>query len=78
MTEKKHQQIKEHQLPETGFVRIPTILKYFPVGRSTWWAGVKSGKYPVAIKLSPNITVWRAADIHKLIAEMEGTHDYFN
>ncbi len=25
-------------LPETGFVRLPTILKVFPVSKSTWWA----------------------------------------
>lgn len=56
-------------LPETGFLRLPEILKYIPVGKSTWWAGVKSGRYPKPVKLGPNITAWRAEDIRKLIAQ---------
>lgn len=54
-------------LPETGFVRLPTILNVFPVGRSTWWAGVKDGRYPKAVKLSERVTCWRAEDILALI-----------
>lgn len=56
-------------LPQTGFVRLPTILEHFPVGRSTWWAGVKSGKYPKPVKLGPQMTAWRSEDIHRLIEE---------
>jgi hypothetical protein len=35
------------QLPEEGFVRLASILAPhgpIPVGRSTWWAGVKTGR----------------------------------
>lgn len=59
-------------LPETGFVRLSTILAPrgpIPVSRSTWWAGVKSGRYPKPIKLGPRITAWRAEDIRKLIEQ---------
>ena len=56
-------------VPETGFVRLPQVLSVFPVSRSTWWSGVKSGRYPAPVKLGPNITAWRAEDIHRLIAE---------
>ena len=38
-------------LPETGFVRLPKILKVFPVSKSTWWAGVKAKTYPQPVKL---------------------------
>lgn len=54
-------------LPETGFLRLPEVLRFFPVSKSTWWDGVKSGQYPAPIKLSANITAWRAEDIHTLI-----------
>lgn len=58
-------------IPQTGFVRLPTILAHIPVSRSTWWAGVKSGKYPASVKsFGVNITVWRAEDIHTLIASL--------
>lgn len=59
-------------LPETGFVRLSTILKIYPVGRSTWWAGCKSGRYPAGIKIGPNTTVWRVEDIRGLLAQHTG------
>ncbi|NBU72018.1 MAG: AlpA family phage regulatory protein [Bacteroidetes bacterium] len=46
---------------------IPPILPLVPVGKSTWWAGVKSGRFPPPIKLGPRITVWKADDIRKLL-----------
>ena len=56
------------QLPETGFVRLPAILRSIPVSRSTWWAWVKSGKAPAGRKLGPRITAWKVEDIRNLIA----------
>ncbi len=50
-------------LPETGFVRLPTILKLIPIGKSSWWAGVKDGRYPQPVKLGIRITAWRVEDI---------------
>lgn len=52
---------------EIGFMRLPEILKMIPVGKSTWWAGVKSGRYPEPIKLSPRVTSWRRKDIMRLL-----------
>lgn len=57
-------------LPETGFVRLPDILRVFPVSSSTWWAGVKSGRYPPSVKLGARITAWRAEDIRDLINQV--------
>lgn len=60
----------KNALPQLGFVRLPQILEVIPVGKSTWWAGVKSGKYPSPVKLSENTTAWRSEDIHALIQEL--------
>ena len=38
-----------------------------PVSKSTWWQGVKDGRFPKPIKLGPRVKVWRADDIHSLI-----------
>lgn len=54
-------------LPAEGYVRLPQILKVFPIGKSTWWDGVRTGRFPPAIKLGPKITVWRVEDIRALI-----------
>ncbi|MBP3974249.1 helix-turn-helix transcriptional regulator [Pseudoxanthomonas spadix] len=55
-------------LPETGYLRLPQVLALFPVSRSTWWAGVRSGRYPQPFKLGERTTAWRAEDIRELIA----------
>lgn len=57
----------KYYLPETGFLRIAEVLKLYPVSRSTWWAGVKEGRFPKPVKLSENITAWRVEDIKALI-----------
>jgi hypothetical protein len=64
-------------LPETGFVRLPHIIgnpkanppipPIIPVSKSTWWAGVKSGRFPQPVKLGPKITAWKISDIRALI-----------
>ncbi len=57
-------------LPATGFVRLPAILGPagpIPVSKSTWWDGVRSGRYPQPVKLGPRITAWRVEDIRALI-----------
>jgi prophage regulatory protein len=60
-------------LPETGFVRLTSIIAPagpIPVGRSTWWAGVKSGRFPKPVKLGPRTTAWRVEDIQALLKQL--------
>jgi prophage regulatory protein len=59
----------QQALPETGFIRLPEVLRVIPVSKSTWWAGIKTGIFPRPIKLGARVTAWRAEDIHALIAE---------
>ena len=54
-------------LPQIGFVRLCIILQLFPISKSSWWAGVKSGKFPQPVKLGPRTTAWKAEDIRALI-----------
>jgi len=67
------EQIKD-VLPLSGFVRLSSILAPqgpIPVGRSTWWAGVKSGRFPKPVKRGPRTTAWKVEDIRKLIEMAE-------
>ncbi|MTI08703.1 helix-turn-helix transcriptional regulator [Curvivirga aplysinae] len=56
-------------LPETGFLRLPDVLKFFPVSKSTWWSGIKEGRYPKPVKLGDRISAWRVEDIRQLILD---------
>jgi hypothetical protein len=64
--------------PQVGFLRLkqiigdpdadPPIPPLIPVCKSTWWAGVASGRYPKPVKsLGARVTAWRAEDILRLI-----------
>jgi predicted DNA-binding transcriptional regulator AlpA len=57
-------------IPTTGFLRLPQILAIFPVGKSSWWEGCRTGRYPKPVKLGPRTTVWRAEDIKAFIESM--------
>ena len=64
----------EDGLPRAGLLRLASILAPrgpIPVGRSTWWAGVKSGRFPKPVKLGPRTTVWKVEDIRTLIEGAE-------
>lgn len=69
-------------LPFTGYLRLPQIVgkpassthpatpALIPVSRSTWWAGVRTGRYPKPVKLGERITAWRVEDIRALIEQV--------
>jgi prophage regulatory protein len=59
-----------NNIPATGFVRLKTILTVIPVGKSTFWEGVKTGRFPRPHKISTRCTAWRAEDIHSLIKQL--------
>jgi predicted DNA-binding transcriptional regulator AlpA len=66
-----HQQHRSCTFSGTGFLRLRSIIGPegpIPVSKTTWWAGVKSGRYPKPVKLAPRVTAWRVEDIHALIA----------
>jgi predicted DNA-binding transcriptional regulator AlpA len=45
----------------------PPIPAIIPICASAWWAGVKTGRYPQPIRLSPRVTCWREDEVLALI-----------
>lgn len=58
-------------LPPEAIVREPDVLRLFPVSRSTWWAGVKTGRYPKPVKLGARAVGWRLGAILELTRNTE-------
>lgn len=64
-------------LPTTGYVRLKQIIgdpkaeppmpPIIPIGKSSWWLGIRDGRYPKPVKLGPRTTAWRVEDIRALI-----------
>jgi predicted DNA-binding transcriptional regulator AlpA len=72
--EKLDESIVARTFPQTGFVRLNQIVGPngpLPISKSGFWAGVKNGKFPKPLKISPRVTVWKAEDIHELLREIE-------
>ncbi len=71
-----------HTLPETGYLRLshiignrkadPPVPPIIPVSKSTWWDGVRTGRFPAPVKLGPRITAWRVEDIRDLLRRLGG------
>lgn len=67
----------QNSLPETGYLRIrqiigdkkakPPLPPIIPVSRSSWWDGVKKGKFPKPVKIGERTTAWKVEDIRALI-----------
>jgi prophage regulatory protein len=69
-------------IPTLGFIRLsqilgdptasPPIPALIPVSRSTFWQGIKEGRYPQPVKLGKRCTAWRVEDIRRYIESVGG------
>jgi len=60
------------------FLRLPQVLEIIPVSKSSWWAGIRGGKFPRPVKLSKRTSAWRRSDIDALCERLSagnGTED---
>jgi predicted DNA-binding transcriptional regulator AlpA len=59
---------------DVSFLRLSQIVRtknsvgnpLLPISKSSWWAGIRSGKFPAPVKLGPRTTAWRSRDIAEL------------
>lgn len=63
--------IDRNTLPIDPLLRLPQVLAIVPVGRSTWWQWVSTGKAPKGIKLSEKCTAWRKSSIQKFVDDLD-------
>ncbi|TFZ02952.1 AlpA family phage regulatory protein [Ramlibacter henchirensis] len=53
------QPTSESSEPEDRLLRLPEVLRLYPVSKSAWYAGITAGRYPAGIKLSSRSVAWR-------------------
>ncbi|WP_312451752.1 AlpA family phage regulatory protein [Comamonas sp.] len=54
---------------EEKLLKLNAVLTRFPVSRSTWYNGIKNGRFPAPIKIGLRGCAWRKSDIDALIDE---------
>lgn len=59
-----------NNLSQSAYIRLPEVLNLIPIGRSTWWLWVATGKAPKGVKLGAKTTAWKLSDIQKLLDDL--------
>lgn len=65
--------MKSDRFPNLQFFRVKQIVMpdgVLPISASSWWEGVKEGRFPKPVRsslLGSGITAWRRLDIETLI-----------
>lgn len=57
-------------IPTTGFLRLAQVLTIIPVSKSTWFEGVRAGRYPKSVKIGPRASGWKAEEIAALVEHL--------
>lgn len=58
-------------LPDNAIIRLPDVLRLYPISKSHWWQGVKDGKFPAPVKLGVRARGWRIGEILALTQKTE-------
>ncbi|MDO8323080.1 MAG: AlpA family phage regulatory protein [Phenylobacterium sp.] len=58
-------------LPDSAFVRTPTVQALFSVSAVTVWRWTRGGRLPAPVQLSPGCTAWRVGDIRAAMKAMQ-------
>jgi predicted DNA-binding transcriptional regulator AlpA len=69
------------KIPTTGYARLsqiignkkakPPIVPIIPVSKSTWYEGVRTGRYPKPFKHGQKVSLYRWAQISELCESIE-------
>lgn len=51
-------------------LRWRDVQQQIPISRSSWYAGVKEGRFPQPVKIGPKTSAWLQSDIDKFIARL--------
>ena len=53
--------------PRDGFVRLPAILQFLSISKTTFYRGIRNGLFPRPRKLTEKTSVWNAAEIRAIV-----------
>lgn len=52
-----------------GLVKLKTALQILQISKSSFYAGIKAGRYPSPVSMGPRTRRWRIDDIRLLVAK---------
>jgi prophage regulatory protein len=63
------------ELYSRRLLRLREVLLLIPISQSSWYAGIKEGRYPAPVALGGSVA-WRAGDIADILEN--GAYTYKN
>lgn len=57
----------DSECPMLGFIRLPAIIKLLGIGKTSFYKGIREGRFPKPVKIGPRTSAWRVSDIRELI-----------
>jgi len=57
------------------FLRLPQVLERIPLSKSSWWLGIREGRFPKPVKLTERTSAWRQDDIDALCERLADRQD---
>lgn len=54
-------------MPDVGFIRLPQVLYYLGISKTTFYQNIENGIFPKPKKLTARTSVWSVEDIRNLI-----------
>jgi predicted DNA-binding transcriptional regulator AlpA len=55
-------------LPDSAYVRLPTVRGLYGCGAATVWRWVKQGRIPAPRKLSPRLSAWSVRELRAALS----------
>ncbi len=55
------------QLEDDQLIQLNDVLRLLRISKSSWWAGVKSGRFPAPIRLSAKTVRWSRRQILQIV-----------
>ena len=56
--------------PVDQLLRLPEVLRRYPVSRTSWYEGVRMRLYPAPMRLGKRTVAWRESEIIAMIAKL--------
>jgi predicted DNA-binding transcriptional regulator AlpA len=56
-------------IPEGGLIRLKAVLHLLQISKSSFYVGIKAGRFPPPVHLGPRTSAWRRDDIMAIVAK---------
>ena len=63
------QTVEPLRLPDTGFLRLSSVMQFVPFSRSAIYQKMSVGEFPKPIRFGSRTVAWKAEDIREWIEQ---------